>query len=64
MKEEFKTNWDELQEAYSKMAYLRLKICEKTGELQKLQNELTKNRKQIYSIGNKIIKENEKADKI
>lgn len=64
MEKELKTNWDALLEAYSRQAYLRHQICETKGELKKLQNEETKNSEKIALIENKIIKENEDADKI
>ena len=64
MEEEFKTSWGELQEAYARVAYLRLKICEKTGELKRLGQMLRAQNQSICDIENKIVKENEEADKI
>lgn len=61
MDKEMKTNWDRLQEAYARMAYLRLKICETQGVLQKLNREAQSCGEQIYEVENKIIKENEEA---
>ena len=56
-----KTNWDRLQEAYARMAYLRLKICETQGVLHKLNQEAKKCGEQIYETENKIIKEHGEA---